>query len=73
MACLAVSDRVEASSSHQSRLMPYRLVDYARALRYWGIDVVACGGRHPFKAIREGDSFPFKAQDVAEFKKKLAE
>lgn len=43
--------------------MPYRLTDYSRALRTWGIDVEACGGRHPFKAIRGGDSFPFKAHN----------
>ena len=44
--------------------MPWRLTAYARALSYWDVDVVGTGeGRHPYKAIRGGLSFPFKAHN----------
>ena len=44
--------------------MPWRLSAYARALRSWNVDVVDTGeGRHPFKAVRDGKSFPFKAHN----------
>lgn len=40
---------------------PVKLRKLEEVLKEFGVAVVKCGGRHPYKATRGGISFPFKA------------